>query len=119
MTPTVYIFAGIANLGTVQSVVTNYKVIVKKDGNTYQGTVLAAPKTTTIYPLHPEIMGSQSFELHEEDSLYNKTISPIQPGNITYGYLMAAFKTVSDYTALSGALEIIRTLTMFFKTRTL
>jgi hypothetical protein len=115
MTPTVYIFAGIANTGTIQTAVTGYKISAKKDGNTYQGTIMAAPKVTTIYPVNPEIMGSQSFELHDDDSLSNKTIAAIQPGNVTYGYLMVTFKTVADYTVLSGGLEIIMTFNDVFR----
>jgi hypothetical protein len=110
MTPVLYIFAGVGNVGTIPSVAYNYRVSVKKDGNTYQGTVLAIPKINTVYPAFPDKLGNTSVSFHDDDALYNKTATiAIQPGNIIYGVLMVSFPNVADYTVLTGGLEIIIT----------
>jgi hypothetical protein len=103
MVPSMYIFAGISNTGTIQTAVTNYKVAVKKDGNTYQGTPLAIGKTVNIRPLNANIFDNQVVQVHDDDALYNKTATPIQPGNMVYGFLMVVFTTLSDYAALAGS----------------
>jgi hypothetical protein len=53
--------------------------------------------------------------LQPQDSLWEKASAPIQPGNIVYGYLVAAFKTVSDAKVLAGGMEIILTFDDVFQ----
>src|SRR5258708_21149632 len=109
MTVTLYIFGGVGNLGTAPSGAFNYKVSVKKNGNTYVGTTLVLAKTNSVFPLDPDKQGNQGISFHDDEGLYNKTVTAIQPGNIVYGVLMVIFPNVSDYTALGGNLEIIMT----------
>lgn len=109
--PTValYIFGGVGNLGTVPSGAFNYKVSVKKDGNTYVGTTLVLAKTNSVYPGDPSKLGNQGVSFSDDEGLYNKTATAIQPGNIIYGVLLVIFPNVADYTALGGNIEIIMT----------
>ena len=107
MVTTIDVFAGIGNLGDSPTAALAYKVSVKKDGNVYQGTVMAVPKTATSYPLFPDKVGNIGVTFHDDDALYTKTATAIQPGNIVYGVLMVTFPTVSDYSVFTGGFELI------------
>jgi hypothetical protein len=105
ITPGIIIIASVTNTGTSQTVATNYRVAAVKDGNVYQGTVIASPKTVFITPFLPQDKLGP-IQLFEEDVLYTKTATPIVPGNQVYGYLLVTFPNVTDYKALSGGYVI-------------
>lgn len=104
--PGVFIFAAISNTGTVQSAVTGFRVSAKKDGSLYQGVILAPVNNVTVQTIFPEINSNQTIIIHKEDALYSKSLTPIQPGGVIYGFLVISFPNLVDYTVLSGGFEI-------------
>jgi hypothetical protein len=105
MTAGTIIIASVTNVGSVQTIATNYRVAAIKDGNVYQGVVLGCPKTFSVVPYFPEDK-SGPMQFFDEDALYNKTATPIIPGNQVVGFLLVSFPTVSDYRALRGGYRI-------------
>jgi hypothetical protein len=67
--------------------------------------VLGAPKYVNVLPFLPQDK-TGPMQLFEEDALYNKTATPITPGNQVYGFLLVTFPTVSDFKALTGGYRI-------------
>jgi hypothetical protein len=102
-TPSMFIFLKLSNTGDVQTSVTDYRVYVKTTGATYPGTVVAPTKPITVEPMSGN---GNKIIVHPEDALFNKTISPIRPGEVVYGFLMVYFETVPDYLNLMGGVEI-------------
>ena len=116
MTPGLLIIASITNIGTVQTIARNYHVSVAKNGNVYQGTVLGAPHSFKMVPFLPEDKSGPT-EYFEEDTLYNKTSTPIPPGGSVYGFLIVSLPTVSDFKALIGGVQIYVTFEDAFSNR--
>ncbi len=106
MTPGLFIFLALVNSGSIQSSVFNFNIMAKKDGSTYQGSIMGVPKTMIVTSLIPAIGGMKNMELHDEDVLYNKVITPVPPGGVVYGFFMVSFPNVSDFRILQGGSEI-------------
>jgi hypothetical protein len=99
------IIVSITNTGSVPTIARNYRAAVSKDGNVYQGVVIACPETFKMLPILPEDKAGP-IQFFAEDALYNKTATPIPPGGEVYGFLLVTYPTVSDYKALKGDYQI-------------
>ncbi len=99
------IIVSITNTGSVPTIARNYRAAVSKDGNVYQGVVIACPETFKMLPFLPEDKAGP-IQFFAEDALYNKTATPIPPGGEVYGFLLVTYPTVSDYKALKGDYQI-------------
>jgi hypothetical protein len=105
MAPGIIIFAAITNIGSVQTIAINFSVSVKKDRSIYEGAVLGVTKAFTVHPIPGQSTG-KPVRYQAKDALYNKAATPIPTGGIVYGYLMVAFKNISDYSVLKGGYEV-------------
>lgn len=99
------IIVSITNSGSVPTIARNYRVAVSKDGNVYQGVVIACPETFKMLPVLPEDKAGP-IQFFAVDALYSKTATPIPPGGEVYGFLLVTYPTISDYTALKGGYQI-------------
>jgi hypothetical protein len=103
---TVAIFTiGIVNTGGMQSIVKQWRVQARSQGNVYEGIIVAMQKNFTFNNI-PKISEEQpeSVTYKAEDDIVQKGLSPIQTGAFLQGIVFAMFRNV-DAGVFKGPME--------------
>ncbi len=95
----------IMNSGSMQTIAKSWSVEAKIFGKNYSGAFLTQPPRNfamkTANPGPGEVLG---IVFHSEDSLINKSLTPIQPGGLANGVLYVVFEGI-DPQLLKGGVE--------------
>ena len=108
----------IVNSGSMQSVAKNWTVETSVNGRKYIPSFLVpAPKNFTFTGLERGGPGSPSaMTFHGEDSILEKSMSPIQPGALVAGVLFVFFQNVDPSVFKGGADFTVNYEDVFSKT---
>jgi hypothetical protein len=79
----------VINRGTLASVARDWRLRAKVDDNTFDGRAMRIPPALSLTTIdHHRVV------LHEQDALYNKGSTPIQPGGSVTGLAVYTFERV-------------------------
>jgi hypothetical protein len=96
---------GIVNTGGMQSIVKQWRVQAKSQGNIYEGIIVPMQKNFTFDNI-PKITEDQpeSVTYKAEDDIVQKGLSPIQTGAFLQGIMFSLFRNV-DGSVFKGPME--------------
>jgi len=96
---------GIVNTGSMQSIIKQWRVQAKAQGNTYEGVIMPMQRDFTFSNI-PRISEDQpeSVTYKAQDDIVQKGLFPIQTGAFLQGLIVVIFKNV-DPTVFKGSVE--------------
>jgi hypothetical protein len=102
-TTPVVISLNIINTGSMQTIVKRWHVVMRANGETYEGGFAQMPQNFTFNNIPNVAKGQPTAMTFHTDNLLEKSLTPIQSGSILTGILFVAFQNVDAAVFRTGA----------------